>query len=150
MVAVPVANPALGTARPVAGSPVSFNGVASTGAISAYAWNFGDGAVDSGVTTSHTYAKPKTYTVTLTVTDPAGFTSTRSLTVVVAAPGKITGWSVTRVQGKYYLVVTVTRAGTIRVGSAKRQLSSARAKRRSSSHSPVRSFTSWPSTRRSR
>ena len=122
VVAAPVAIPSLATRNPVAGSPVAFNGGLSTGGISAYAWTFGDGALGSGATTRHTYAKPGTYTVTLTVTDLAGFTSTRSLTVVIAAPGKIKGWSVKRVKGKYYLVVTVTRAGTIRVGSAKATL----------------------------
>jgi PKD repeat protein len=118
VVVAPVAIPSLATRTPVAGSPVAFNGGSSTGGISAYSWSFGDGAVGSGATPRHTYAKPGTYAVTLTVTDPEGFTSTRSLNVVVASPGKIKGWSVKRANGKYYLVVTVTQAGTIRVGSA--------------------------------
>jgi len=119
VVAVPVALPALSTAPPVAGSPVSFNGGFSTGGISAWAWNFGDGATGSGATPQHTYAKPGTYTVTLTVTDPAGFTASQSLPVTVVAPGKITGVSVKRIRGRYYLLVTVSRAGTVRFGSEK-------------------------------
>lgn len=119
VVAVPVAIPTLTTAKPVAGSPVSFSGASSPGGISAWAWSFGDGATGSGAAPQHTYAKPGTYTVTLTVTDPSGFTATQSLPVTVVAPGKITGVSVKRLKGKYYLVVTVSRAGTIRVGSAK-------------------------------
>jgi PKD repeat protein len=118
VVAAPVAVPALTAAQPVAGSPVSFIGGASSGA-SSYAWNFGDGATGSGPGTSHTYAKPGKYTVALTVTDSWDFSSTQSLTVVVAAAGVITHTSVKRVQGKYYLVVVVSRAGTVRLGSKK-------------------------------
>ena len=63
---------------------VSFNGNASSdpegGALN-YAWDFGDGNTGSGATTSHTFTTPGTYTVTLTVTDPAGSSdsTTRSL-----------------------------------------------------------------------
>lgn len=121
VVATPIAVPILSTAHPVAGSPVSFDGT-STGGISTYTWNFGDGATGSGATAKHTYAKPATYTVTLTVTDASGFTSTRSLPVVVAAPGTITGVSLKRIKGKYYLVVAVSRAGTVRFGSGQVRL----------------------------
>ncbi|WP_196466445.1 PKD domain-containing protein [Planomonospora sp. ID91781] len=42
------------------------------GSITAYAWQFGDGATATGVTASHTYAAAGTYPVTLTVTDDRG------------------------------------------------------------------------------
>ena len=51
---------------------VGFNGSASNdpdGSIVSYEWNFGDGNIGSGATTSHTYVSSGTYTVTLTVTD---------------------------------------------------------------------------------
>ncbi len=39
------------------------------GTIVSYAWDFGDGGNGSGITPSHSYAAPGSYTVTLTVTD---------------------------------------------------------------------------------
>lgn len=118
IVAVPVAVPSRTTRKAVAGSPVSFSGRASSGGITTYAWNFGDGATGSGVAPKHIYARRGTYTVTLTVADAAGFTSTRSLSVAVHA-SPIKSASLKLVKGKYYLIVTVRGPGTVRVGSAK-------------------------------
>ena len=42
------------------------------GSIASYAWNFGDGTTGTGESLPHTYAKPGTYSVTLTVTNSAG------------------------------------------------------------------------------
>jgi len=41
----------------------------SNGTIVGFAWDFGDGNIGSGVKPSHTYTTPRTYTVTLMVTD---------------------------------------------------------------------------------
>ena len=58
---------------------------ASTGQISAYAWNFGDGSTSSQTAPSHTYTKPGVYAVTLAVSGPSGAnTLTRSAYVKVA------------------------------------------------------------------
>jgi len=46
-----------------------FDGSGSTGSIDTYAWAFGDGATDSGVTTTHAYTGEATFTVTLTVSN---------------------------------------------------------------------------------
>lgn len=53
-----------------------------------YVWNFGDGSppVQHGPSVSHVFVKPGTYTVTLTVTDRAGNTSTSSQTIDVFGP----------------------------------------------------------------
>ena len=66
-----------------AGRPTSFDAAASTdpdGTIVNYSWDFGDGNVldNGGVAPSHTYARPGTYSVELTVTDDQGC-STRLL-----------------------------------------------------------------------
>ena len=44
----------------------------STGSISSYAWNFGDGSSSTSQNPSHTYTSAGTYTVSLTVTGPGG------------------------------------------------------------------------------
>jgi PKD repeat protein len=70
------------------GSPVAFNGGASSdadGSIATYGWSFGDGTNGGGSTPSHTYAAAGTYTVTLTVTDNAGLPASTTHPVAVAA-----------------------------------------------------------------
>lgn len=65
---------------------ISFNGSCSgdpDGSIVSYAWNFGDGAVGSGVNPSHTYYSTGTYTITLTVTDNSGLTSQTTDSVLI-------------------------------------------------------------------
>jgi PKD repeat protein len=59
----------------------------SDGALIDYAWDFGDGALVSGVTASHTYAAAGSYTVQLTVTDDAGGVGTATATVTVLSSG---------------------------------------------------------------
>jgi len=74
---------------PLVNQQVNFNAVGSTPApgrqIVTYVWDFGDGTpAVNGPQTSHRFTRIGTYTITLTVTDDAGRTSTVSLTVPIA------------------------------------------------------------------
>ena len=71
------------------GQAVSFDGSGSrgrTGAITRWCWTFGDGTQVLGATTSHAYAAPGSYTVTLTVTDVFGLTARGVRAIAVAGP----------------------------------------------------------------
>jgi len=69
-------------------STVTFTDISTTdgGPVVGRAWIFGDGGIGSDRTVTHVYSQPGTYTVTLTVTDTCGFTSTKTDTVLVYTP----------------------------------------------------------------
>ena len=81
-IAVAQANPTLG----VAPLTVNFDGSGSSdpdGSISVYAWDFGDGNVDSTISPSHTYTQIGTYTAKLTVIDTDSLMAMDSVVIQV-------------------------------------------------------------------
>lgn len=65
---------------------ILFDGGASAdidGTISYFTWSFGDGTSDIGPLRSHTYTRPGTYTVTLTVTDEMLATNTVTRDIII-------------------------------------------------------------------
>lgn len=60
---------------------VQFNAASSTGTIASFQWDFGDGAIATGSSTSHAYGTAGTYTAKLTATSTTGQTSTAIATV---------------------------------------------------------------------
>ena len=64
---------------------ISFDANSSTGAISSYKWDFGDGSTASGSTASHTYTTAGSYTARLTITNTLNQTSTKTISITVSA-----------------------------------------------------------------
>jgi PKD repeat protein len=78
--------PPPGSAADFAGTPTSGQAPlvvqltdASSGTPTAWSWSFGDGTTSTSQNPAHTYQAPGSYTVSLTVTDQGGATSTNTL-----------------------------------------------------------------------
>jgi PKD repeat protein len=69
-------------------APLALNFIdSSSGSITTYAWSFGDNSTSTAQRPSHTYSAPGVYTVSLTVSGPAGSsTQTRAGYITVGAP----------------------------------------------------------------
>ena len=85
---------------------VAFDGSGSSdadGNIVAYAWNFGDGATATEVTTNHSYTTTGSFIARLTVTDNLGASNSITTTILVnanlpSAPSNLTASAVSRSQ----------------------------------------------------
>jgi chitodextrinase len=70
----------------VAPLTVTFDGSTShdpDGAVTSWAWSFGDGTFGTGPTINHVYSTPGVYTASLTVTDVEGLTNRATATITV-------------------------------------------------------------------
>ncbi|TQV67671.1 PKD domain-containing protein [Exilibacterium tricleocarpae] len=85
----PVAN-ANGPYRADTGALINFSSAGSgdaDGSITAYRWDFGDGATGNDANPSYRYTTAGTYTVSLTVTDDRGASTSASTTATISQPG---------------------------------------------------------------
>lgn len=90
----------------LAGGSVSGDASASVAeftTITGYTWDWGDGAISSGVTAAHTYTQPGNYTVSLTVSTAAGISGTKVQLVTVQA--------IDTPPGEAKTLIVVARAG---------------------------------------
>ena len=85
-----------GDAPPVADFNDAVNGLSvaftnkstdSDGTIASSTWDFGDGSTSNATSPTHTYAADGTYNVSLTATDNAGLTNTKTVAITVASGG---------------------------------------------------------------
>ncbi len=109
------------TSHPVAGATVAFSGSGSSdqgSTLVAYSWSFGDGRSAMGVTPGHRYARPGTYSVTLTVRDATGSTAATSRQVTVRSAG-ITGVKIKKGKTVERLTLSVSGQGTLTSGKLK-------------------------------
>ena len=68
------------------GNATNFNATISAGSNVVYAWDFGDGATDSGATPAHTYAALGTYTATVTATNSVNQQVATTVVTVIDQP----------------------------------------------------------------
>jgi PKD repeat protein len=85
----------------------------STGTITGWSWDFGDGATSDAQNPTHTYNNAGSYTARLTVTGPDGSdTKTQSITVSAPTPAPVARFSASPLSGVAPLLVTFTDTST--------------------------------------
>jgi len=107
---VPVANFTVNATSGTAPLDVQFTDI-STGNVTSYIWNFGDGSTSTDKNIEHVYSVPGSYTVILTVTGPGGVTSL-SKYITVNYPAPIAGFTVNTTKGTAPLKVKFTDSST--------------------------------------
>lgn len=119
----PVANFSASSRSILAGGSISFTD-SSYNAITDWQWDFGDGGNSTEQHPTHVYSTPGQYTVSLTVTGPAGSdTETRENYITVAEPGTPGQqiWAL-GTSGAIHAPPAIADDGTIYIGSAGRSL----------------------------
>ncbi len=113
---VPPAPVAGFSANPLSGDfplEVSFSDL-STGPITDYAWDFGDGGTSTVASPLHTYTTDGTYTVALTVTGPGGMDTDTQVDVITVnvPPAPVAGFSANPLSGDFPLEVSFSDLST--------------------------------------
>ena len=102
-------------------APLALNFLnASTGAITSYAWTFGDGTTSTAANPSKVYSAAGTYTVSLTVTGPGGSdtqTRTNYITVTALPLAPVAQFTGTPTSGLAPLTVNFTNTSTGNIAS---------------------------------
>lgn len=106
-----------------AGETVSFDASGSSDnvGIASHEWDFGDGTTGTGITTTHTYTEPGTYTVILTVKDEAGNTDMDTMIIIVEKVAAPFPWWIVGVitaAGIASIAIAFWRHGAAKSGSA--------------------------------
>ncbi|PKL60993.1 MAG: hypothetical protein CVV31_13800, partial [Methanomicrobiales archaeon HGW-Methanomicrobiales-2] len=88
---------------------------ASTGNITAWSWDFGDGATSSDANPTHTYANAGIYAVTLNTSNAYGWNASTTMDAVHVLPAPVANFTVTPAEGNAPLAVifTDTSAGNV-------------------------------------
>ncbi|MBU2500709.1 PKD domain-containing protein [bacterium] len=84
----------------------------STGTVTSWAWTFGDGGTSTAQNPNHTYAAPGTYTVSLTVSGPAGSDTLTIPGMITIYGTPVADFSATPVSGVAPLTVSFTDLST--------------------------------------
>ncbi len=84
----------------------------STGDITGWTWDFGDGNTDTAQNPVHTYAAPGTYDVALTVTGPGGSDTKTSAGMIVVTGPPTAAFAMSDTTGTVPLTVTFTDLST--------------------------------------
>ena len=91
--------------EPRAGQAVTFSNLSSSG--EDWSWSFGDGAVSTLKSPTHTYKKPGTYRVILKVDNKSSLTETKELTVYDTIPTFVCEDSVFYIYEEYTFTANV-------------------------------------------
>jgi PKD repeat protein len=118
--AAPAANFTANTTSGAAPLSVAFTST-STGSITGYSWNFGDGTASTSANPTHAYSAAGTYNVTLTVSGPGGTTTvtkTGFITVRTASPtAPVANFTANNTSGAAPLAVSFTSTSTGTIAS---------------------------------
>jgi len=110
--AAPVPAFAMTPASGAAPLNVTFTNTTS-GSVTAWAWDFGDGTTSTLKTPGHSYSNPGSYTVKLTATGPGGSaTKTASTPITVTAAAPVTDFTMTPTTGVAPLKVAFSNTTT--------------------------------------